>query len=84
MFVYHVYLYRVVSKSVTAICFTQDDSLILVADKTGDVHRYVSMIYFFSVNDRSVCLIVYQMSFLKCENIKTFIVKLTWCGKGRH
>ena len=46
MFVYHVYLYRVVSKSVTAICFTQDDSLILVADKTGDVHRYVSMIYF--------------------------------------
>ncbi|XP_065912660.1 tRNA (guanine-N(7)-)-methyltransferase non-catalytic subunit wdr4-like isoform X2 [Dysidea avara] len=31
---------RVVSKSVTAICFTQDDSLILVADKTGDVHSY--------------------------------------------
>ena len=69
-----------VSKSVTAICFTQDDSLILVADKTGDVHRYISMIYFSLLMKK--CM--YQMSCLKCENIKTFIVKLTWCGKARY
>ena len=43
LYVHTVYINfcREVPKSVTALCFTHDENYIMVADKTGDVHRYI-------------------------------------------